>query len=232
MLYERLADVFADIGMNLTKAGFDTGYVMRPDGIPEGETWRANPLDPDLPLAKIIRDNWVAGGYTRRARVLGDNYRGALGKGLPKNLPSLESTIAWDPDPRYRRILELTEANQLQNAMELVEEIPGKDREPLIDEVIYLRFLTDTVPKAEDIRLLARKFVGQSTISDLLMEEFPHYLELLNQQLVADPPPLKELTTLRPDFGKVMIPPMPPASDWPEELLSNLVFSHLIQAAT
>ena len=216
MLYERLADVFSDIGMDLKKAGFDTGYVTRPEGIPQGETWRPNPLNPDLPLAKIWRDNWISRSYTRSARVEGDSYRGALGKGLPKDLPSLESTIAWDPDPRYRRILELTEANKLKCALELVESIPGKDREPLLDEVIYLRFLTDTVPKAEDMRLLARKYVRNSTISELLIEEFPEYLDLLNQQLLADPPPLNQIGRLRSDSGDAMIPPMPPASDWPE----------------
>lgn len=215
-LYERLVDVIGELGMDLPKAGFDTGYTMRPEGIPTGGTYKPNPLGPELPFTKIISDNRVAQSYTRRARVLGDNYLGPLGKGPPMDLPSLESTIAWDPDPRYRRILELTEANQLRNAMELVETIPGKDREPLVDEVIYLRFLTDTVPKAADIRLLARKYVRNSTIPDLLMEEFPDYLELLNQELVVDPPLLKELSVLSPEFGELMIPPMPPASDWPK----------------
>jgi len=228
-LYERLVDVINDVGMDLEKAGFETGYAMRPEGIPVEETYKPNPLDPELPLAKIRSDNWFAQGYTRWARVQGNNYRGALGKGLPKDLPSLESTIAWDPDPRYRRILELTESNQLQNAMELVEAIPGEDREPLVDEVIYLRFLTETVPKAADIRLLARKFVRNSTISDLLMEEFPDYLELLNQELVACPPLLKNLTVLRPEFGKLLIPPRPPAADWPKirERFLSFTFSSI-----
>jgi hypothetical protein len=103
----------------------------------------------------------------------------------------------------------------LQQAIHLVDEIPGWDREPLFDEVIYLRFLTGTAPRAGDLIFLARKHVESSVIAGRLTEEFEAFLECLNGEIEEDPPPLEQISRLRPDFGGEMKPPMPPASDWP-----------------
>jgi hypothetical protein len=96
----------------------------------------------------------------------------------------------------------------------LVEAIPGSERESLFDEVIYLRFLTKTLLEAQDIRVLARKHAKNSLISGRLLEEFEAFLDHLDAQFVLEPPVFEEMNRLRPDFGSLMLPPMPPASDW------------------
>ncbi|NWP75023.1 hypothetical protein GY972_23365, partial [Escherichia coli] len=72
-----------------------------------------------------------------QARLLGDQWRGADGTGLPGDLPDVDGE-PWDPDPHWQRVLELTQADRLDEALTLVEAVPGRDREPLFDEVIYL----------------------------------------------------------------------------------------------
>jgi len=216
ILFERLVEAIGNLlGGDLAKAGFDTGYVMRPEGIRQGETWVANPLDPNLPIARIWADNGRARGYSWQARVLGDEFRGWDGKGLPDDLPNIPNSSPWDPDSRWQQILDLTEADRLQEAMDLVEKVPGREREALFDEVLYLRFLTGTSLRAEDIRLVARKHVRTSLIAGRLLEEFETFLEYLDRALEEEPPILEQLSRLRPEFGSGMIPPMPRASDWP-----------------
>ena len=182
------------------QTGFDIGYVMRPDGIPQGQSWTSNPLDPKLPIARIWDDNGKARGYGFQARLLGDQWRGVDGKGLPEDLPDL-TVGPWDPDPHWQRVLELTEVDRLDEALALVEAIPGRDREPMFDEVIYLRFLTKTPLQAQDIRVLARKHVENSLIAGRLLEEFDAFLKHLDAQFALEPPVLEEMTRLRPDFG-------------------------------
>jgi hypothetical protein len=207
-------ETIGDLAMgDYSAAGFDIGYVVRPAGIPQGQSWTPNPLDPTLPIARIWDDNQKARGYGLQARLLGDQWGGVDGKGLPQDLPEL-SGDPWDPDPHWQRVLELTEADRLDEAMELVEAIPGSDREPLFDEVIYLRFLTKTPLRAQDIRLLARKHIENSLIKGRLQDEFEAFLGHLDAQFALEPPVLDEMTRLRPDFGSMMKPPMPPASDW------------------
>lgn len=215
IFFERLVEAIVDLLFgDPAKVGFDTGYVMRPEGIRQGETWTANPLDPNLPIARIWADNGKARGYSWQARALGDEFRGWDGKGLPDDLRDIPSSTPWDPDPTWQRILELTETDRLQEAMDLVAEIPGRDREALFDEVLYLRFLTGTRVRAEDIRLLACKHVKGSLIAGRLLEEFESFLKYLDRAFEEDPPILEQFSRLRPDFGSEMIPPMPPASDW------------------
>lgn len=213
-LFERIVESIGDLAMgDYSAAGFDIGYVMRPDGIPHGQSWRSNPLDPMLPIARIWDDNEKARSYGFQARLLGAQWRGVDGKGLPEDLPGL-SAGPWDPDPHWQRVLELTEADRLDEALALVEAIPGRDREPLFDEVIYLRFLTKTPLQAQDIRVLARKHAENSLIVGRLLEEFDAFLDHLDAQFAFEPPVLEEMTRLQPDFGSSMIPPLPPAADW------------------
>jgi hypothetical protein len=214
--FERLVEAIGDMTAgNLEKAGFDIGYVMRPADIPQGESWTANPLNPNLPIARIWADNGYAQGYGWQARVIGTNFKGRDGQGLPTDLPSDVGDYPWDPDPTWQRILDLTEANKLEEAAELVNAIHGRDREILFDEVIYLRFLTDGKVRADDIRFLARKYAEGSLISGRLLDEFEEFLDSLGKALEGSPPILEKMTRLNPDFGSHMLPPWPPASDWP-----------------
>lgn len=213
-LFERLVEAIGELATgDLEAAGFDIGYVMRPEGVAQGQAWTANSLDPGLPIARIWADNQGARGYGTQARLLGAQWGGADGKGLPEDLPDMTAG-PWDPDPHWQRVLDLTETDQLNEALELVEVIPGCDRESLYDEVVYLRFLTGSQLQAQDIRVLARKHVESSLIVGRLTDEFDAFLSHLDAQFALDPPVLGEMTRLRPDFGSSMLPPMPPASDW------------------
>lgn len=174
-----------------------------------------SPNDTESPLELIWRDNNRARGYSWQARALGDQFQGIDGKGLPHDLPDLAGAHPWDPDPKWQQVLNLTEANRLSDAMDLVNAIPGHDREVLLDEVIYLKFLTDSNLRAEDIRLIARKYVAASQISGRLLDEFEAFLAYLDRELQDDPPALSALTRFAPDFGQGMIPRPPPALDWP-----------------
>lgn len=213
-LFERLVEAIGELASaDLEAAGFDIGYVMRPEGIAEGESWSANPLDPALPIARVWDDNYRARGYSVQARLLGTQWRGIDGTGLPGDLPDL-STGPWDPDPHWQKVLDLTETDRLTEALELVEAVAGRDREALYDEVIYLRFITGTPLRAQDIRVLARKHAETSAIAGRLLEEFEAFLGHLDQQFALDPPDLGELARLGPGFGASMLPPLPPAADW------------------
>lgn len=213
-LYERLVEAIGDLVMgDYSAAGFDIGYAMRPEGIPDGQPWTAVPLDPALPIARIWEDNNRSRGYGLQARLMGNQWRGVDGTGLPDDLPDVNAG-PWDPDPHWQRVLDLTEADRLEEALELVEAVPGCDREALFDEVIYLRHLTKTPLQAQDIRVLARNHAEGSLISGRLLEEFDAFLDHLDAQFVLEPPVLEEMTKLRLDFGSSMIPPLPPAADW------------------
>jgi len=213
-LFERLVEAIGDLVMgDFSAAGFDIGYTMRPEGIPAGQSWTAAPLDPALPIARVWEDNNRSRGYGLQARLMGNQWRGVDGTGLPNDLPDL-NVGPWDPDPHWQRVLDLTEADRLEEALELVEAVHGRDREALFDEVIYLRHLTKTPLQAQDIRVLARKHAEGSLISGRLLEEFEAFLDHLDAQFVLEPPILEEMTRLRPDFGSSMIPPLPPAADW------------------
>lgn len=171
-LFERLVEAIGDLADgNLEKAGFDIGCVIRPEGIPQSESWTANPLDPDLPIARIWADNGKAQSYSWQAGTLGEDFKGRDGSGLPDDLPDVGRVPPWDPDPIWQQVLGLTENNRLREAMDLVDAIPGRYREVLFDEIIYLRFLTRNRLRAEDIRFLARKHAEDSLIAGRLLEE-------------------------------------------------------------
>lgn len=198
--FERLVEAIGDLATgDFERAGFDIGYVMRPEGIPQGQPWTPAPLDPMLPIARIRSDNERARGYSWQARALGEQWRGFDGTGLPDDLPDLENSPPWDPDPVWQHVLDLTEANRLQEAIEMIDAIPGRDREALFDEVIYLRFLTKSRLQAEDIRLLARKYAESSLIAGRLMEEFEAFVEHLDRKFELDAPQI--LKSLR-DLGR------------------------------
>lgn len=204
-LFERLVEAIgAGLFGDPAKSGFDAGR--------KNAQWFSNAA---TPLERIWQDNNRARGYSWQARALGDQFRGVDGKGLPQDLPDVKDVPPWDPDPKWQQILNLTEANRLSDAMDLVEAIPGRDREALLDEVIYLKFLTDREVRADDVRLITRKYAATSLISGRLNDEFEAFVAHLDQELQDDPPVLSKITRFDPDFGQGMIPVPPPASDWP-----------------
>lgn len=223
-IFERIVETIGDLmGGDLKKAGFDIGYEMRPEGVEPGASWYPNPLPPELPWARIVADNGSARGYTWQAKVMGDGYLGHNKKGVPTDIPDITTVTSWDPDADWRNILELTDNNRLVQALQLVEKVPGAEREILFDEVVYLRFLTGTVPRAEDLVLLSKKYISKSLIFERLEEEFSVFQDYLDAELQADPPPLEKIPRLTSGFGRDMLPPWPPASDWPatKALLSS-----------
>jgi hypothetical protein len=215
-LFERIVETIGDLmAGDLKKAGFDIGYEMRPEGVEPGASWHPNPLPPELPWARIVSDNGNARGYTWQARVMGDAYLGYDQKGVPKDIPDITDVTSWDPDGDWLKILKLTDDNRVDEALQLIEQVPGEEREILLDEVVYLRFLTSTVPRAEDLIFLSRKYIRRSLISERLEEEFSVFQDYLDAELQADPPLLEKIPRLNPEFGRDMLPPWPPASDWP-----------------
>ncbi|MDO6758107.1 hypothetical protein Q4598_17850 [Phaeobacter inhibens] len=215
-LFERIVETIGDLMEgDLKKAGFDIGYEMRPAGVEPGASWHPNPLPPELPWARIVSDNGNARGYTWQARVMGDAYLGHNQEGAPKDIPDITDVTSWDPDGDWFNILQLTDDNRVEEALQLVEKVPGEKREILFDEVVYLRFLTSSVPRAADLIFLSRKHIRKSLISERLEEEFSVFQDYLDAELQADPPLLENISRLDPDFGRHMLPPWPPASDWP-----------------
>ena len=164
--------------------------------------------------ADIMHDNKNANRYSWQAR-LPDNDCTYFGyKGVPGDLPSLDVAVFWDPDPGWRNIMKLTNENRMEEALTLVETMPIADREHLLDEVIYLHFLTNTIPKAEDLVYLSKRHIQKSLISDQLKEEFNEFQKYLDRELLANPPELKKIHSLSDDYGEWFKPVRPPASDW------------------
>lgn len=200
---------------DLKKAGFDIAWVHRPEGIPQGAQWTQTPIDPSLPIARIWDDLHHASHYDWQAQALAANPHPDNTHVLPTDFPHDSANIPYDPETSWQQILKLTEANNLQEAAELVDSIPGRDRENLFDEVIYLRFLTGKKIRADDIRLIVRKYAESSLISGRLLDEFDDFLSYVDRSLEENLPVLENLSLLGPNFGQDMIPPRPPASDWP-----------------
>jgi len=204
-LFERLVEAIgAGLFGDPEKSGFDAER--------KNAQWSSNT---GTSLEKIWQDNNLARGYGWQARALGDQFRGVYRRGLPQDLPYVKDAPPWDSDAKWQHILNLTEANRLSDAVDLVEAVSGRDREALLDEVIYLKFLTDREIRADDVRLIARKYAATSLVSGRLHDEFEAFVTYLDQQLQDDQPVLSKLIRFDPEFGQGMIPVPPPASDWP-----------------
>ncbi|WP_411839877.1 hypothetical protein [Paracoccus sp. ME4] len=202
--YERMIETLGDgLFGDPAMSGFDVGFE-KGSFIPE----------PDSPLDLIWKDHRTARGYHWTARAMGEHYRGADGRGLPEDLPDVRGNPPWDPDPKWQEILDATEAGRLEDAMELVSRVPGRDREILVDEVVYLRYLTGTRPIADDLRLPARRHAALSRISGRLADEFDAFLACLDAELRDDPPALETLPIFGRSYGDGMIPRPPHLSDW------------------
>lgn len=202
--YERMVETIGDgLFADPSRSGFEVSY-REGTFIP----------DPGSPLDMIWKDHGIAHGYHWTARAMGEHYRGADGRGLPEDLPDVRANPPWDPDPTWQEILDATEAGRLDDAMELVSRVPGRDREVLVDEVVYLRYLTGTPLVAEDLRLPARRHAALSRISGRLIDEFDAFLACLDAELRDDPPALETLPILGRSYGDGMIPRPPHLSDW------------------
>lgn len=134
--------------------------------------------DPDSPWYRMAADNQNAMLYHGQQRRAVESYH--------DNLPDISwipESLPWDPDPRFCSVLEATEKDELTVALKHAEVIPPEDRLTQFDEMLYLRYLTVTTPRAGDIVYLARRHIAQSSISDLLREHFDAFLELLDEAL-------------------------------------------------
>ena len=143
---------------------------------------------------------------------------------LPQDAPPIPDSLPWDPDPRFQAILRCTHDDRLLDAIGLLEAIPGTEREVLFDEVIYLRFLTGTALRGEDIRYLARRYVANSPIQTRLEEEFEAFIVELDHQLAEAGPLPDNFLGLKDQHRSFQNDPnefarnTPPRSDWPATL--------------
>lgn len=132
----------------------------------------------------------------------------------------IPDSLPWDPDPRFREVLAATQCDSLRQALELAEAIPAADRELQFDEMIYLRFLTDSTPRGDDLRYLARNYVAKSTLEARLEAEFWDFIKCLDTELAEAGP----ITDDFPGFGDrsglyeraptAFVRNTPPLSDW------------------
>ena len=140
---------------------------------------------------------------------------------LPTDRPPIPESLPWDPDPRFQAILDLTSEDRLAEAAEYLDAIPGAEREPLFDEVLYLRFLMGAAPRGEDLHYLARRHVSRSAIRPRLEEEFKSFIAELDRELTeAGPltdqfPGFEDRSWLREQDPSHFRRNTPSIKDWP-----------------
>ncbi|MBY5551111.1 hypothetical protein HFO61_30670 [Rhizobium leguminosarum] len=139
---------------------------------------------------------------------------------LPTDYPEIPGSLPWDPDQRFQEILDLTQSDRLDDALQLVEKIPVVEREVLFDEVTYLRYLVGAAPKGDDLRYLAKKHIATSSIRARLTDEFESYIACLDDALSKAGPLPVEFAGLweRGDWYENDPDPLkretPPLKDW------------------
>ena len=185
--FERLIESIGADGLGVPwpgKAGGFAGWIR-----PDGSLSRDRDFDETRsPWAKMMADIYQARLYhwsLDRGQQLSPNIV------LPKDRPPIPESLPCDPDPRFQAILDLTSEERLAEAAEHLDAIPGAEREPLFDEVLYLRFLTGAAPRGEDLRYLARRHVVGSAIRPRLDEEFESFIAELDREL-TDAGPLTD----------------------------------------
>lgn len=184
--FERLIESTGADGLGVPwpgKAGGFAGWI-RPDGRLSQDR---DINETGSPWAKMMGD-------IHQARL----YHWSLDRGqlspdvvLPTDGPAIPESLPWDPDPRFQAILDLTTDDRLEEAAEHLDAIPGAEREPLFDEVLYLRFLTGAAPRGEDLRYLARRYIVGSAIRHRLEEEFDSFIAEFDREL-TDAGPLTD----------------------------------------
>ena len=184
--FERLIESIGADGLGVpwpVKAGGFAGWI-RSDGSLSGDR---DFDETGSPWAKMMADINQARLYHRSLD------RGQLSPDivLPKDKPPIPESLPWDPDARFQAILDLTSEDRLEEAAEHLDAIPGAEREPIFDEVLYLRFLTGATLRGEDLRYLARWYIVGSAIRPRLEEELESFIAELDWEL-TDAGPLTD----------------------------------------
>ena len=190
--FERLIESIGAGGLGVPwpgKAGGFAGWIR-----PDGSLSRDRDFDEtQSPWAKMMADIY-------QARL----YHWSLDRGqlspnivLPKDRPPIPESLPWDPDPRFQAILDVTSEDRLAEAAEHLDAIPGAEREPLFDEVLYLRFLTGAALRGEDLRYLARRYIVGSAIRPRVEEEFESFIAEFDRELTDAGPITDEFPRVR-----------------------------------
>ena len=214
--FERLIESIGADRLGVPRPGKAGGFAgwIRPDGsLSQGQNFN----ETRSPWAKMMAD-------INQARL----YHWSLDRGqlspnivLPKDRPPIPESLPWDPDPRFQAILDLTSEDRLAEAAEHLDAIPGTEREPLFDEVLYLRFLTGVAPRGEDLRYLARRYIAGSAIRARLEEELESFITEFDCELTdAGPltdefPGFEDRSWLWENDPSVFRRNTPRITDWP-----------------
>ena len=227
-------DVLLSVGVSSSRAQFFERLIESTGsdglGVPLKTGGFAGWIRPDGSLAKIRDFEDVASPWRR---IADDNFharlyhwslrRGQLSPSIkfPQDGPPIPESLPWDPDHCFQAILQSTQEDRLLDAVELLEAIPGREREVLFDEVIYLRFLTGTALLGEDVHYLARQHVVRSSIQPRLEEEFESFILDLGRELAEvgpltnDFPGLDDHSWIYENDPSEFVRNTPPRSDWP-----------------
>ncbi|MEX0957637.1 MAG: hypothetical protein WDZ83_20790 [Rhizobiaceae bacterium] len=166
-LFERLVETLGETG--LARPRSKTGGFACHDGGSHTDA-----------AFQIIYENNHARTYSWRHSVLA---RSDDSIEIPTGVPIVPDDLPWDPDPLYRDILSMTEANDLEGALSVVEAVDPAAREILFDEVIYLKFCLRVPLRAQDLRYIARKYLRRSSMRGRIEAEFDLFLGLLDPLL-------------------------------------------------
>lgn len=212
--FERLIESTGSEGLGLPlKTGSFAGWIR-----PDGSLAKSRDLENVAsPWRRIGDDNFRARLYHWSLR------RGQLSPSikLPQDGPPIPDSLPWDPGPGFQAILQCTQKDRLLDAVELLETIPGVEREVLFDEVVYLRYLTRTALRGADIRYLARQHVVSSPIRPRLEEEFENFIFELDRELddvgplADDFPGFEDHSWVYENDPTEFVRNTPPRSDWP-----------------
>lgn len=199
------------LGPSLRQGTF-AGWVRSDGSHSDGPDW----ADERSPWVRIRNDNARARLYHWSPRRAGPPVDMAF-----PDVSWVPNSLPWDPDPRFRKVLAATQQNDLESALRLAEAIPAIDREPQFDEMLYLRFLTGSTPRADDLRYLARRYISYSALQVRLEAEFEDFLSALDAELLeAGPitrgfPSFEDRSWIYQHDPSAFVRNTPPISDWP-----------------
>lgn len=210
-LFERLVESLGDSGLGISpnKPGSFVGELFSP--VP----MQGDPMTMS-PWSRILADNFQA----RLHKCDRWTEQLQLPVTRPENLPPVPESLPWDPDPRFQKILDCTQADRLNEALHHLELLAPEERELLFDEVIYLKYLLEKPLMANDIRYLVQKYVASSSIKVQITEAFNRFVELVEDELQLDQPVLSNFPGLEDRSYVYRLDPSPvvqdtpPLSDW------------------
>ncbi|WP_408914449.1 hypothetical protein [Brucella pseudogrignonensis] len=192
-LFERIVVTLGDSGLGFSiynKSGFE--YAGS-----ETDRFGRNSV-----TQQMQSDNWDARRfsemYARTAQHLPHSNLD-----LPVGKPQIPADLPWDPDKQFQNVLNLTQANDLDGALAALDQIDHDKKEPIFDEILYLKYCLRQRISGQDIRYIARKYVRKSSIRSQLEANFDDYLGFVDANVQ-----LREWN--RADFPWVQL------KDWPE----------------